>query len=224
MAARQTNPCELSRNYPLLDELDEASRRALLARGVVRTYARGEVLFDEGEPGKGLFLIESGSIKIYKVSETGREQILAVLRAGDSVAELPLFDRAPYPASAAALDQATVLFIPLRSFDEVLAENPSIALAIIRALARRMRALVELIADLSLRQVRQRLARFLLEEAGESRKVRLSLTNEELAARLGTVRDVISRTLSSLQNDGLIQVEGRLIRLSDYDGLRQEAG
>ena len=132
MAARQTNPCELSRNYPLLDELDEASRRALLARGVVRTYARGEVLFDEGEPGKGLFLIESGSIKIYKVSETGREQILAVLRAGDSVAELPL-STAPYPASAAALNQATVLFIPLHSFDEC-RRKPSIALAIIRAL------------------------------------------------------------------------------------------
>lgn len=224
MATDLRNPCELAREFPIFAELDEASRQSLQSRGITRRYQKGEALFDEGDACRGLFLIRSGAVKIYKLSESGREQILAILRAGDSVAELPLFDRAPYPASAAALEESVVLFIPLDRFDEEMARNPQLAVAIIRSLARRMRTLVELVADLSLRQVRQRLARLLLEESQGRAEFRLESTNEELAARLGSVRDVISRTLSGLQNDGLIRVQGRRIAIVDAEALRDEAG
>ncbi len=224
MASERRNPCELARDFPIFADLDEVSASALLSRGTIQHYHKGQPLFDEGDACRGLFLIQSGAVKIYKLSESGREQILAILRAGDSVAELPLFDRAPYPASAAALEPNTILFIPLHRFDAEMERNPRLALAIIRTLARRMRTLVDLIADLSLRQVRQRLARLLLEESGGRAEFRLEFTNEELAARLGSVRDVISRTLSGLQNDGLIRVQGRRISLLDPDALREEAG
>ena len=223
MASERRNPCELARDFPIFADLTRCAS-ALLSRGTIQHYHKGQPLFDEGDACRGLFLIQSGAVKIYKLSESGREQILAILRAGDSVAELPLFDRAPYPASAAALEPTTILVIPLHRFDAEMERNPRLALAIIRTLARRMRTLVDLIADLSLRQVRQRLARLLLEESGGRAEFRLEFTNEELAARLGSVRDVISRTLSGLQNDGLIRVQGRRISLLDPDALREEAG
>ncbi|HEY3377118.1 MAG TPA: Crp/Fnr family transcriptional regulator [Armatimonadota bacterium] len=213
-------PAELVHAFPFFAGLDEQTYTELLAHGQLRHFAKDETLFHEGESGKGLFLVQSGVIKIYKLSESGREQIIELSRPGDSVAELPLFDHGPYPASAAALEPSAVLFIPKAAFAELLLQRPQLAQAVIIALAQRMRNLVHLIADLSLRQVRQRLARFLVEEAGGRTTFPLTLTNDELASRLGSVRDVISRTLSALQADGLIRLHGRQVEILDADGLR----
>ena len=95
---RAKTPCELVHDFPFFAGLDEATYNELLAQGQTRHYAKDETLFLDGEPCKGLFLVQSGLVKIYKLSESGREQILAVQRPGDSVAELPLFDNGPYPA------------------------------------------------------------------------------------------------------------------------------
>ena len=224
MATQVKPPCELVREFPFFAGLDEQTYHELLAAGRTRRFAKGETLFFDGEPCKGLFLVQSGVIKIYKMSESGREQILTLQRAGDSVAELPLFDGGLYPACAAAMEDATVLFIPAATFNALLERHPKLSHAVISALAQRMRKLVALIEDLSLRQVRQRLARLLLEEAQGQRKFQLAYTNEELAARLGSVRDVISRTLSSLQADELIHLDGRKVELRDPRGLAEEAG
>ena len=217
-------PCQLVHEFPFFTGLDEQTYAALLAAGRTRHYAKGEVLFLSGEPCKGLFLVQSGVIKVYQLSESGREQILTMHHAGDSVAELPLFDGGPYPASAAAMEEATVLFIPAATFNGLLERRPQLCRAVVVALAKRMRKLVALIEDLSLRPVRQRLARLLLEEAKDQRIFRLAYTNEELAARLGSVRDVLSRTLSGLQADGLIRLEGRQVEVLDAAGLADAAG
>jgi CRP/FNR family transcriptional regulator len=224
MTDHRRTPCGLAREFSIFNGMDEASRADLLARGTLRTYAKGETLFWENDPAKGLFLIRSGAVKIFKASEAGREQIFSILREGDSVAELPLFDNAPYPASAAALEDSTILFIPKAAFDEWLRAHPQFSLKIMEALSQRMRTLVDLVTDLSLRQVRQRLARYLLEEAAGRETFTLPLTNEELAARLGSVRDVVSRTLSGLQQDDLIRVQGRKITVLDAEGLADAAG
>ena len=168
--------------------------------------------------------MQSGTVKIFKLAETGREQIIHIQRAGDAVAELPLFDNRPYPASAAAMDDATVLLITKADFDCLLARRPQLCQTVIAALAQRLRKMVALVEDLSLRQVRQRLARFVLEEAGGRREFTLGFTNEELAARLGSVRDVISRTMSGLQADALIRLQGRRVEIVDQHGLEMEAG
>lgn len=220
--ARTKTPCELVHDFPFFADLDEQTYDALLARGQIRHYDKNETLFIEGEPCKGLFLVQVGVVKIYKISDSGREQILALQRPGDSVAELPLFDNGPYPAYAAALEPSDVLFIPRADFQALLAQRPQLCQAVIVALAKRMRKLVTLIEDLSLRQVRQRLARFLLEEAAGRQSFPLNLTNDELASRLGSVRDVISRTLSALQADNLIRLHGRQVEILDADALEEE--
>lgn len=224
MATPFKSPGELVRAFPFFAGLDEATYAELLAGAQTRRYARGEALFFDGEPCKGLFLVQSGTIKIYKLSEAGREQIIHIQRAGDAVAELPLFDNGPYPASASALEDSVVLFFPKAAFHNMLERRPQLSRAVIAALAKRLRKMVELVENLSLHGVRQRLARLLLEEANGRRAFHLQFTNEELAARLGSVRDVTSRTLSGLQADQLIRLTGRQVEILDAEGLAAEAG
>jgi CRP/FNR family transcriptional regulator len=219
MSATPRTPDELLRAFPFFAGIDAAMHADLVARATVRAYAKGETLFLDGEPCKGLFIVQSGSVKVYKLNEAGREQIIHIQRAGDPVAELPLFDNQPYPASAAALEDARLVFIARATFEEILASHPPLCRAVITALGMRLRKMVGLVEDLSLRQVRQRLARFLLQESRGREAFLLTQTNEELAARLGSVRDVISRTLSSLQADNLIQLTGRHVRILDREGL-----
>jgi CRP/FNR family transcriptional regulator len=222
--AHVKTPCDLVHAFPFFAGLDEPTYDELLAGAATRRYEKGETLFLEGEHCKGLFLVQSGVIKIYKLSESGKEQILTLARSGDSVAELPLFDDGPYPASASAMEDSTLLFIPAATFNELLLKRPQLCRSIITALAQRLRKLVGLVEDLSLRHVRERLARLLIEESGGKRVFRLAYTNEELAARLGSVRDVVSRTLSALQADGLIRLEGRRVEILDPRELAELAG
>jgi len=224
MMANVKTPCDLVHAFPFFAGLDEQTYDELLAGATTRRYGKGETLFLEDEHCKGLFLVQSGVIKIYKLSESGKEQILTLARAGDSVAELPLFDDGPYPASAEAMEDSSVLFIPAETFNGLLLKRPQLCRSIITALAQRLRKLVGLVEDLSLRHVRERLARLLIEESGGKRVFRLAYTNEELAARLGSVRDVISRTLSALQSEGYIRLEGRLVEILDPRELAALAG
>ncbi len=181
----------------------------LLAKSFFRKYDKGIDLFIEGEDAHGLFLLRSGIVKIYKIGENGREQIVHLAYPGDSVAELPLFDGGPYPSSAAALESAEVLYIPRQFFIDIMDARPELYKQIVKTLAKRMRKLVELVEDLSLRQVKQRLARLILKESKGRTAFILPFTNDEIAARLGSVRDVISRTFTALQNDNLITLSGR---------------
>lgn len=224
MTTRMKTPGELVRAFPFFAGLDDAIYDEILAIGATRQYRKDEMLFLDGDPCRGLFLVQAGMIKIYKLNESGREQILAVQRPGDAVAEVPLFDGGPYPANAAAMEDSTILFIPKDAFNALLDRRPQLSRSIITALAKRLRTLVRLVEDLSLRQVRQRLARLLLEEAAGRTAFQLPFTNEELAARLGSVRDVISRTLNSLVNDEFITVKGRFIEINDAEALAEEAG
>ena len=217
-------PRDLVHAFPFFAGLDEQTYDELLAGSLSRRVEKGETLFLDGERCRGMFLVQSGVIKIYKLSESGKEQILTLARAGDAVAELPLFDGGDYPASAGALEDSVVLFVPATLVNELLERNPQLCRSVISALAKRLRKLVCLVEDLSLRHVRERLARLLLEEAGGKLVFHLAFTNEELAARLGSVRDVISRTMSGLQGEGLIRLEGRRVEIISPRGLAELAG
>ncbi|MHB0937558.1 MAG: Crp/Fnr family transcriptional regulator [Armatimonadota bacterium] len=217
-------PRDLVHEFPFFAGLDEQTYDELLAGSTSRRVEKGETLFLDGERCRGMFLVQSGVIKIYKLSESGKEQILTLARAGDAVAELPLFDGGDYPASAGALEDSVVLFVPATLVNELLEHRPQLCRSVIAALAKRLRKLVCLVEDLSLRHVRERLARLLLEEAGGKLVFHLAFTNEELAARLGSVRDVISRTMSALQAEGLIRLEGRRVEILSPHGLAELAG
>ena len=214
---------------PLFADLSESELRALADRTVSHHMRAGEELFAEGDPCQGFYVVESGEVKIYKTAPSGREQVLTIERAGDTVAELPVFDGGPYPAAAVALDDATLLFISKRDFRTVILENPEVGLKVLRNVGRRLRRLVGLIEELSFTTVRGRLAMLLVRlvrTGGEATARGHEITlppNQELAAQVGTVRELISRNLSRLQAEGLIRLDGKRMVVPDVDALAASA-
>ena len=202
---------------------------ALCARVNNRNFRRGELLFNEGDRCSGLFLVASGKIRIFKLSPSGREQVLAVEGPGSSFAELPVFDGGNYPASASALEDAEVLFISRRDFQNFCREHPEVALKVIAVVGSRLRRLVGIIEDLSFTTVRHRLIALILRltqasgtASKEGIRVELTKTHQDLAAELGTVRELVSRNLSRLQAEGFLEVDGRRIIVKDLAGLKRE--
>lgn len=227
----ETNKTAALRGTALFGELDEKSLNALAARAVERRYGRDEVLFLAGEEARGLYVIASGSVRAFRESADGREQVIHVERAGATVAELPVFDDGPYPSTVAAEEPTVALFIDKRDVRRLSLEHPEIALAALKVLAARLRRCAELVEALSLREVGQRLARFLLAEAraggvrfGDGLRLELPYNNQQLAARVGSVREVVSRALTRLQHDGLIRLEARRLTIPDPKALASFAG
>ncbi len=204
--------------------LDEETLRALAQDAHWREYSAGEVVVLEGEGLPGLLYLQSGWIKVVKVSPGGREQVLRFLEPGETFNEVGVFADQPNPATAIALEQAGVWMIRRDTVTRLLQENPAFSQFVIAKMAGRLLHLVSLVTDLSLRPITGRLARLLLEEAVDDLLLRPRwYTQEELAARLGTVPDVVQRALRNLEKDGLIEVKRREIRIVDRDALNKIA-
>ena len=217
------------RKTPLFASLTEQEMHALATRVSKQHFQRGELLFGEGDSCAGLFLVATGKIRIFKLSPAGREQVLAVEGPGSSFAELPVFDGGNYPASASALEDAEVLFISRKDFQNFCREHPEVALKVIAVVGARLRRLVGIIEDLSFTTVRQRLIALILQltqtsgtPSKEGVRVELTKTHQDLAAELGTVRELVSRNLSRLQAEGFLDVDGRKIIVKDLSALRRE--
>jgi len=214
---------------PLFASLTEEEMRALAARTVRKQFQKDEQLFAEGDPCTGLYLVSTGRIRIFKLSPSGREQVLAIEGPGSSFAELPVFDGGNYPAAASALENTEVLFISRKDFQAFCREHPDVALKVIAVVGARLRRLVGIIEELSFTTVRQRLISTILRLAQASRlrskegiHIELTKSHQDLAAELGTVRELVSRNLSRLQAEGFLEVEGRQIVVKDLAGLRRE--
>jgi CRP/FNR family cyclic AMP-dependent transcriptional regulator len=217
------------RKTPLFASLTEKEMQALAARISKRRFQRGELLFGEGDPCVGLFLVASGKIRIFKLSAAGREQVLAMEGAGSSFAEVPVFDGGNYPAAASAVEDTEVLFISRKDFHDFCREHPDVALKVIAVVGSRLRRLVGIIEELSFTTVRQRLIGLILRltqasgtPSNDGVRVELTKSHQELAAELGTVRELVSRNLGRLQAEGLLEVDGRKITVKDIDGLKRE--
>lgn len=212
---------ELLKGIPYLRTADAATRESMAKAATRRSYDTGEVIFLEGEPCAGLYCLEQGRVKIFKLSSDGREQILHIAGPGESFNEVAVFDSGPNPASTMALEPVVAWVIERSAMMTILRERPELCLAVIEFLAARLRQLVGLVEDLSLRPVAARLAKLLLDQAAAGGSSRL--THEQMAARLGTVREVVSRALRVLQSEGLIRVERHRIIISDRAGLERKA-
>jgi len=211
----------------LLSSLTPEELKTLAARTVRKLFTSGELLFSEGEPCNGLHIIAQGKVRIFKTSANGREQVLAVNVPGESVAELPVFDGGPFPASAVAIDNAEIAFISRRDFQAYCMEHPEVSLKVLQVVGSRLRRLVGIIEELSFTTIRQRLISSLLKLAqSEGKKTSrgieflLPTTHQELASQLGTVRELVSRNLMRLQAEGLLDVDARQIVVKDLEGLR----
>jgi CRP/FNR family transcriptional regulator len=216
---------EFIARVPLFNGLSEPEVQALSQRAVERRFEAGQMLFWEGEPCAGIFLIGRGSVKIFKTSAAGREMMLALETAPSTVAELPLFDGGPFPASVRAVDEVISYFINKSDFQQVCRQYPDVALKLLAVVGRRLRHLVSVVESMTFGSVTQRLARMLLDYSrqGGSDEFPLAVTHQELASRLGTVREVVSRNLARFRAEGLIQIQGHQVKLLDRAGLEREA-
>ena len=214
---------------PLFADLSEKELSFLAERAVLHTMEVGALIFSEGEPCEGLYVVESGAVKIFKTSAGGREQVLTVEGPGGSVAELPVFDGGDYPASASALSKASVLFVSKKDFRALCLQHPEVALKVLKVVGSRLRKLVGVIEELSFTTVRHRLAALLLRLAARRGKqtprgveFTLQSSNQDLAAHIGTVRELVSRNLSRLQAEGIVKLDGKTVIIPDIEALRAE--
>jgi len=201
----------------------------LAQRAVPRKFSAGEMVFGEGDACTGMYVVESGQIRIFKTSAGGREQVLSIDGPGSSVAELPVFDGGNYPASVSAVEDATLLFISKQDFQALCLTHPQVALKVLRVVGARLRRLVGIIEELSFTTVRHRLAAFLVRLAqregtriAEGIEITLPASNQELASQIGTVRELVSRNLSRFQSEKLIQMDGRRIVIANLKALESE--
>jgi CRP-like cAMP-binding protein len=207
--------------------LTEEEMIAVSARAVRKLYSAGELLFSEGEPCSGLYVVASGKIRIFKLSPNGREQVLAVDGPGASIAELPVFDGGPYPASATAIEESEMIFLSRKDFQAFCLEHPGVALKVLAVVGMRLRRLVGIIEELSFTTVRQRLIAYLLRasETGHktARGVALELagSHQAIANEIGTVRELVSRNLARLQAEGMLEVDARHILIKDAAALKE---
>lgn len=214
---------ETFRRTPLFSTLPDGVRLELAALAVEKRFEAGETIFYEGDPCDGLYVIGEGTVKISKTSPSGREIMLAMESAPSSVAEVPLFDEGAYPATVKTLTPVVAYLLRKEDFRRFCLQHPEVPLRVFAILGKRLRQLVSLIEAITFGSMRQRLARILLESYERGEIEETALTHEELAMRLGTVREVVSRNLARFQAEGIVRMDRRRIVICDPAALRAEA-
>lgn len=206
----------------IFQNLLEEQLQALANIAIPQTYKKGETLFWEGDEGTGFFIIKSGRIKVFKVAGNGKEQILHIFGAEEHFAEVPAFDGGKFPASAAAIENSEVVFIPRTAFLLVLQQHPTLATAMLSTFARHLRRLAHLVDTLSFQEVPERLLNYLImlsDRNGKADVVELDLPKGQLAALLGTIPETLSRAFYKLSQEGMIEINGNKIKLCHQNPL-----
>jgi CRP/FNR family transcriptional regulator len=208
----------------LFSGLSAAGRRALSAVASERAYDDGQLIVLEGDGDAPVFFVLGGTVRVYRTSMEGREQNLIHLHAGDGFNMPAAFvDHGVAPASAVAVGAVELLAIPLPNFRRIVTETPEIALAVLGDMAQKLFHLTNLSHDLGLRSVRGRLARFLLTHLRQEEQPPVRWTHQEIAAQIGTVREVVSRTLRAFVKEGLVEMQRHRVVVRDVDALTVEA-
>jgi len=208
------------RTCPLFSGVTEEDLDRLLQVCRGRDCEKGEQLFAEGESATGFFVVASGRVKIYKLSPEGKERILHIVHPGGTFAEAAIFGNGLYPAYAEPLVKSHLVFFPKREFLDLLRQHAQIAINMIGGLSRFLRQFATQIEELTFKDVPSRLALYLMElGAAEKSQVELPIAKSQLASRLGTVSETLSRTFRKLSDEGVITVEGRMIHILDPDRL-----
>ena len=210
------------REIPLFAGLIDEQIQWLAAIVEKRKYSRGKVIFTEGEEAAGLYVLHTGRVKIYKLSSEGKEQILHIFGPGEPFGEVAVFAGGQFPAYAETLEVSETLFFPRKKIVELLTKDPSMAMNMLAMLSKRLKYFTQLVENLSLKEVPQRLAAYLLVLATMKDKrdtVELDIAKGQLASLLGTIPETLSRILNKMTIQGYIEVEGRQIKLLDRQSL-----
>jgi len=201
------------------DDLPDEMLKEISERMHLREYQRGDVLFWEGDPCDGLHIVDQGSAKIFRVSPEGRQYIVRVLQEGDTFAEVPAFDGGMNPVNVEALESCRVWVIDSEMLRELVGSHPTFAQKVLVNFGRMLRGLIRMVSEMAFYQVTHRLAR-LIEELPQDKSTP-HWTQEQLAARLGTVREVVARSIKELERSGAIRIEDRRILIADREVLQE---
>lgn len=207
---------------PIFSHITTQEMLEIMAITTDRTFQKGELIYTAGDKGAKLYVIHRGRVKITRLSATGKEQVIRVLGPGDFMGELSLFSPLPMTDNAEALEPSTMCIIEGGRLKELMAKVPSIALKVMEELSRRLEMAENLIEDINLHPVEQRLAQALLRLSGGEREIVLKMSKGDLASQIGMSQETLSRKLSAFQEQGLIELRGqRTIRIIDRDGLSE---
>ncbi|GAB4474265.1 MAG: Crp/Fnr family transcriptional regulator [Anaerolineae bacterium] len=206
------------------EALEPSLLQEIAAQAISRPFGAGELLLLEGDETPGLWLIESGRVKVFKLSPDGREQILHFFGPSDTFNEASLFRDHANPANAAALTPGLAWVVPAAAVRAVIAHSPDAAFAMLDVLSQRLRMLTQQIEEMAFYPVTVRLARFLMDESEGSVRPYTDITRTDIAARLAATPETISRALRSLQEMGAIALERQQIVVVRGDTLQIIAG
>ena len=220
------NTIEIIADFPIFSGLSDSQLRAVRNIAVKKKFAKGEIIFSEGDEGNGFYIIADGMVKIFKVSSEGKEHILHIYDAGKSFGEVPVFTGKHFPAMAEAITRTKVVFFPRSDFKNLIGANPSLAMKMLADLSVKLRQFTVQIENLSLKEIPARLASYLIYVSGEqggTDKVSLAISKGQLASLLGTVPETLSRMFAKLSSQQLIEVDGRQITLLNRPALENLA-
>ncbi len=209
---------------PLFEGLPEDQLIDLSKITVTLDLGKGQVIFSEGDEGRGFYVVLQGRVKIYKLSPDGKEQTLHIFGSGEPFGEVPVFAGKHFPANAEALEKSKVLFFPRISLIRLIEKNPSLAMNMLAILARRLRQFTVQIEHLSLKEVPGRLAAYLLylsDRENGSQEVRLDITKGQLASLLGTIPETLSRIFAKMSKQGIIEIMGPNIKILSRTALEE---
>jgi CRP/FNR family transcriptional regulator len=217
------------RRLPLFTDLAESELSLIAGYVKLHHYEAGENIFSEGDPCRELLIVKEGSVKMLKTAANGRQQLIGIERPGNSLTEIAVFDGGAYPATARAVLPTILLRLEAEHFRRICLQHPEVSLKVIKVLGHRLRRMGSLVEELSFSTVRGRLITHLVQLAEQGRRTsagiefELTENNEELAARLGTVRELVSRNLGRLHGEGLIEIRRRTVIVTDLDSLKQSS-
>lgn len=218
------------REIPMFSELNTEQLREVFSISILEKYTKGEMIFLEGDGYRGFYIVLKGSVKVFKSSPDGKEFILHLVRPPHAFADVPLFEGGNYPANAQTLEECVLLFIPKAEFLEIIRSNSSVSLNMLAGFAKRLRSMSRKAEGITLKEVSNRLSRYLLEEIKKNKSidlpepfVKLSISKSTLASYLGTITETLSRTFKRLQDDKVIRMSGKTIFIADTKKLRELA-
>ena len=221
---------EILNKTKLFSGFDPKSLLDLESAVSIRKVKKNEIIFYEKDPANAFFIVDSGKVKVYKVSPEGKEQILMITSSGDSFAEAAMFTGGLYPACAQALENSQLLVINRDRFVTILEKNPSIALNVIGRLSELLHKLNRLVEELSLTDITTRLAYYIITEiekiSADNPPTTLTLTEKKsvLASQLGTIPETLSRSFAKLSREKVITVDGARIEIHNLERLHEVAG
>jgi CRP-like cAMP-binding protein len=209
------------KSSPYFSGLSSSAIDSIVKRTFEKKVGRGEIFLLEGESDEVLYFLASGAVKVFKTSAEGKEQILGIARPGDSLNDVTVFDGGPNLAAAQAMAPAVLYGVRKNNLEAIIRDYPQVAANVTRVLANRVRYLVSLVEDLSFKHVIGRIAKILLQYAGSGTETGQRLTQQEMAAMAGTVREVVGRSLKALEEEGAIKLDHHRIIIADREALEK---